>query len=87
MKIAQRQIEELIEKLEAYLSGSVTHDTISSYAWALSDQSPQKPEESEKVYWSTIFGIIHLADAEHWKDGCTQRDLGELCNKLKQTKA
>jgi hypothetical protein len=83
MEVSQESIDELAEKLDAYLSGKIDHGAIQSYAWGLSDSSPKEPNESEKVFWSCVFSIIHLADDEHWKDGCTQRDLGKLLNQLK----
>ncbi|WP_351077572.1 hypothetical protein [Shewanella sp. CAL98-MNA-CIBAN-0140] len=83
MEVSQINKMELAEKLESYLSGKIDHEAIKSHAWSLSDASPKEPTEAEKVFWSTVFTIIHLADDEHWKDGCTQRDLGELLIQLK----
>ena len=83
MEVSQTNRDKLAEKLEAYLSGQIDHETIRSYAWDLSHGSPEEPTESEKVFWSSVFSIIHLADDEHWSDGCTQKDLGECLNQLK----
>ncbi|MBB1361838.1 MULTISPECIES: hypothetical protein [unclassified Shewanella] len=83
IEVSQINKMELAEKLESYLSGKVGHEAIKSYAWSLSDESPKEPTANEKVFWSSVFSIIHLADDEHWEDGCTQRDLGELLIQLK----
>ena len=83
MEVSQKNKDELAVQLEAYLIGKIDHECIRSYAWGLSDSSPREPSVSEKVFWSCVFSIIHLADDEHWNDGCTQRDLGELLNQLK----
>ncbi len=82
-EVSQTNKDELTKKLNAYLSGQIDHEAIRSYAWGLSESLPKESIESEKVFWSCVFSIIHLADDEHWKDGCTERDLGELLNKLK----
>ncbi len=82
-KVSQENKDELAEKLGAYLSEQIDHKAIQSYAWGLAGSSPKEPEESEKVFWSSVFSIIHLADDEHWQDGCTQRDLGKLLSQLK----
>ena len=83
MKVTSEAVKDLTNKLESYLSGGIPHDAIKNYAWELVDQSPNEPLENEKVYWSTIFTIIHLSDDEHWKEGCTQRNLNQLCYQLK----
>jgi hypothetical protein len=83
-KLSQRNIAEFIEKLEGYLSEKIDHDAIRSYAWGLSESSPNEPEGSDKIFWSSVFSVIHLADADHWKDGCTQRDLSKLLSELKK---
>ncbi|WP_417445482.1 hypothetical protein [Kangiella sp.] len=85
MKITATMKQELITKLEDYLSGALTHDEIREFAWNLAEDSPKEPTKEENIYWSTVFSIIHLADDEHWNDGCTQKDLTDLCVKLKQT--
>lgn len=83
MEVSYINKMELADKLESYLSGNIDHEAIKSHAWSLSDASPKEPKESEKAFWSSVFTIIHLADDEHWKDGCTQRDLSELLIQLK----
>jgi hypothetical protein len=77
------QIFPLITKLEKYLSGEISHDEISKYAWELSEESPTSIPEQDKAYWSAVFSIIHLADSEHFKDGCSQKELGKLLKLLK----
>ena len=84
MKITASMKQELITKLEGYLSRELTHDEIKEFAWNLVEDSPKETSREENIYWSTLFSIIHLADDEHWKDGCTQRDLTDLCVKLKE---
>ena len=79
--------DQMIEKLEGYLSGSMSHEDIREFAWNLADESPAEPAEHEKVYWSSVFSIIHLADEDHWIDGCTKRDLGRLCEQLKRAQS
>jgi len=74
---------DLIIKLESYLSGNIPHDEIREYAWDFAEESPKNPPAEDKPFWSTIFTIIHLADEEHWNDGCTQRDLESLLKTLK----
>ena len=83
MEVSQANRDKLAEKLEAYLSGQIDHDAIRSYAWDLSHSSPEEPTEPEKIFWSSVFSIIHLADDEHWSDGCAQKDLGKCLNQLK----
>ncbi|PKG98092.1 hypothetical protein [Paraglaciecola sp. MB-3u-78] len=83
MEVSQINKMELAEQLESYLSGKMGHEAIKSHAWSLSDASPKEPTATDKVFWSSVFSIIHLADDKHWKDGCTQRDLGELLIQLK----
>jgi len=83
LEVSQTNREELVEKLDAYLSGQIDHETIQSYAWFLSDSAPKEPSVIEKDFWSSVFSIIHLADDKHWKGGSTQRDLGELLNQLR----
>ena len=73
----------LIAKVEKYFAGEFSHDEISDYAWGLADKAPHSIPDEDKVYWSCVFSIIHLADESHFKDGCTQKDLGELLEKLK----
>lgn len=84
MNVTNEMKQELASKLEKYLSGLSSHEEISEYAWELSEKNPEVHPGSEKVFWSAVFSIIHLADDEHWKDGCTQNDLGNLCAQLKQ---
>jgi hypothetical protein len=86
MEISQKNKIGLAEKLNAYLSGEIDHSAIKSHAWALADSSPKDPVESDAIFWSCVFTIIHLADDEHWNDGCTERDLGKLLTKLKDGK-
>ncbi len=69
--------------MERYLAGELSHDDISVYAWELADKAPHSIPDTDKIYWSCIFSIIHLADESHFKDGCTQKDLGELLEQLK----
>ena len=83
MEVSQKTKIELAEKLEAYLSGQIDHEAIKSYAWRFTESSPKEPSENDKAFWSSIFSTIHLADDEHWNDGCTQRDLGALLAQLK----
>lgn len=85
MNVTQAMKNEMVGKLESYLSGSLSHGEIREFAWSLADESPRKPAEHEKMYWSAVFSIIHLADDDHWGDGCTQKDLGSLCELLKQS--
>ena len=84
MNVTLEMKEEIIGKLESYLSGSLTHEEIREFAWSLADEIPAEPDSHEKVYWSAVFSIIHLADEGHWSDGCTERDLGNLCQQLQQ---
>ena len=77
------QTSPLIAKLERYLSGELSHDEISEYSWALADKAPDSIPEEDKEYWSCVFSIIHLADESHFKDGCTQKEVGVLLEKLK----
>ena len=79
------QISLLIAKLESYLSGELSHDEIAEYSWSLADDVPELIPEENKEYWSCIFSIIHLADETHFQDGCTQKELRVLLEKLKQS--
>ena len=76
----------LISKVESYLAGEIGHDAIREFAWGLADDAPTQPEAHEEPFWSCVFTIIHLADAEHWRDGCTQRDLGSFLRLLREGK-
>lgn len=85
MNVTQAMKNEMVKKLEGYLFGSLPSEEIREFAWSLADESPVEPEEHEKLYWSAVFSIIHFADHDHWGDGCAQRDLGSLCELLKQS--
>ena len=74
---------ELVKKLGDYLSGNSSHNKIKEFAWILADASPKTPPTDQKLFWSTVFAIIHLADEEHMADGCTKRELGSLLSQLK----
>lgn len=84
MHVTLAMKEEMVRKLENYLSGSLSHEEIREFAWRLAAESPAEPNHHDKLYWSAVFSVIHLADEGHWRDGCTQRDLGGLCRQLKQ---
>jgi hypothetical protein len=85
MNVTQAMKNEMVRKLESWLSGSLPHEDIREFAWSLAAESPAEPAGHEKLYWSAVFSIIHLADDDHWSDGCAQRDLGSLCELLKHS--
>jgi hypothetical protein len=83
MKVTIELQKELIEKLEANLAGAINHEDMQKHAWNCASYSPKEPPANESVYWEAVFSVIHLADEQHWCDGCTERDLSFLCKKLK----
>jgi hypothetical protein len=85
MKVTFEVQKELIEKLEAYLAGSLSHEDIQKLAWNYASHSPKVPNAKESNFWATVFSITHLADEQHWHDGCTERDLAVLCHELKKS--
>ncbi|OZY84309.1 hypothetical protein CBP51_13930 [Cellvibrio mixtus] len=85
MKVTFEAQKELIEKLEAYLAGSLSHEDIQKQAWNYANHSPKVPTPKESNFWATVFAIIHLADEQHWCDGCTKRDLMIFCHELKMS--
>ncbi len=80
------QTPELIRRLESYLAGKISHDEIREFAWGFADASPEDPPPDEETFWSCVFTVIHLADPEHWRDGCTQRDLTPFVELLREGK-
>ena len=82
MKISKNNKAELANKIEDYLSGRIDHESIKSYAWKYAERSPKQPPDNDKVFWNSIFSIIHLADDEHWSDECTQKELSAFIFKL-----
>lgn len=76
----------LIQRIESYLAGEIDHIAIREFAWGFTDRSPEKPPPDEELFWSCMFTIIHLADAEHWREGCTQRDLSLFLKLLRERK-
>jgi hypothetical protein len=76
----------LIQQIESYLAGEIDHIAMREFAWGFTERSPEKPPPDEESFWSCIFTIIHLADADHWRDGCTQRDLTQFLKLLRERK-
>jgi hypothetical protein len=81
--VVKAETSNLIRMLELYLAGEIGHEAIRDFAWSFADSSPVKPPPDEESFWSCIFTIIHLADTEHWNDGCPQRDLPQFLVRLR----
>lgn len=75
MKVTIEVQRELIEKLEAYLAGSLSHEDMQKHAWNYASHSPKAPTVNESIFWEAVFSTIHLADEQHWRDGYSERDL------------
>ena len=82
-----RQGPALLRLVDRYLAEQATHEDAISYAWAVIDEwgelgiSDKAPDSSaEELFWSLIWGLQHLADSEHWRDGATRRELRPLVN-------
>lgn len=74
----------LLSKLRDYLHGVASHDEISQFAWERVESLPEQPRLADVRYCSAIFTVIHLADSEHWNDGCTKRELEQIVEKLSE---
>jgi len=75
----------LIETLRRYLAGNVTHSAASECAWSIIEawnkfdiSAQAKYAPGERVLWSTVWAVQHLAGEDHWSDGTVQRDLPSL---------
>jgi hypothetical protein len=90
IKFLESHTPTLIQTLEQYLRQSLSHEHASNFAWSTIEAwgelsiSGKNPESSkEELFWAAIWALQHLADAEHWADGVTQRELAPLLNSLR----
>ena len=79
----------LVETLRKYLGGELSHQDASDFSWSVISAWENRNmvlsnpyQKGEHVFWASIWSTQHLADEEHWKDGCTHRELGRYLHLL-----
>jgi hypothetical protein len=81
---------ELARVLSEYLSEKIGHEDVQQFvdsvflAWERESEREIEPiAVGEKEFWCAIWSAQHLATADHWADGVTQRELGVLLKVLR----
>jgi hypothetical protein len=80
----------LMDMINGYLSGTVTHERIRNYVWDIIDDWLSKKNKlksepvapGEREFWAAVWMIQHIADQEHWEEGLPQKYFPELLTYL-----
>ena len=93
-KFLSEYVPELINIVESYLNGKISHGQIYDYTCDVIDSwhklgdviNKEVYEENEEQFWAILWTTQVLASERHWKDGLPQKELPVLLNVIKKSK-